>query len=74
MRNQTNLKARISLYGPDWVAIKEWLEIEREHTVAKLITDKTHDEAQEHRGAIKLIDKLLFVEKDAALAASVQGQ
>lgn len=73
MREQINLKARISLYGPDWAAIKEWLEIEREHTVSKLIKTKTHDEAQEHRGTIKLIDKLLHVEKDAAIAASAQG-
>lgn len=74
MRDQTNLKARISLYGPDWAAIKEWLEIEREHLVSKLIKAKTHDEAQEHRGAIAQIDKLLFVEKDAAIAASIKGQ
>lgn len=73
MRSQINLKARISLYGPDWAAIKEWCEIEREHLVSKLIKAKTHDEAQEHRGAIQLIDKLLFVEKDAAHAASTQG-
>lgn len=73
MREQTNLKARISLYGPDWQAIKDWLEIEREHLVSKIIKAKTHDEAQEHRGAIKVIDKLLNVEKDAAIAASAQG-
>lgn len=73
MRNQINLKARISLYGPDWVAMKEWLNIEREHILGKLLKAKTHDEAQEHRGAIALIDKLLFVEKDAAMAASAKG-
>lgn len=73
MRNQINLKARISLYGPEWSAIKEWLEIEREHLLSKLLNAKTHDESQKHRGAIMLIDKLLGVEKDAEIAASAQG-
>ena len=73
VREQTNLKARISLYGPDWLAIKEWLEIEREHLLSKLLNAKTHDESQKHRGAIEQIDKLLGVEKDAAIAASKQG-
>lgn len=70
MRNQINLKARISLYGPDWLAIKEWLQIEREHLVSKIIADKDQDETNKLRGAIELIDKLLFVEKDAEIAAA----
>lgn len=70
VRKQTNLKARVSLHGPDWLAVKDWLEIEREHLVSKLVTAKTQDESQEHRGAIRLIDKLLFVEKDAEISAS----
>lgn len=73
MRNQINLKARISLYGPDWLAIKEWLDIEREYRLSKLLNAETHDESQKHRGAIQMIDKLLFVEKDAEIAASKQG-
>lgn len=72
MREQINLKARISLYGPDWGVIKEWLTIEREHLLSKLLNAKTHDESQKHRGAIDVIDKLLFVEKDAE-RASKQG-
>lgn len=70
MRNQINLKARISLYGPDWLAIKEWLQIEREHLVSKIIAGKDQDETNKLRGAIELIDKLLFVEKDAEIAAA----
>lgn len=69
-RDQINLKARISLYGPDWSAIKEWLTIEREHTLSKLVASQSHDESQKHRGTIALIDKLLFVEKDAEISAS----
>lgn len=73
VRQQTNLKARISLYGPDWSAIKEWLEIEREHAVAKLVKAATWDDSLKHRGAIDVIDKLLGVEKDAEIAASTKG-
>ena len=65
-----NLKARVSLHGPDWLAIKEWLQNERNIAISKLTHAKTHEESQEHRGAIDLIDKLLRVEKDAAIAAS----
>lgn len=72
VRKQTNLKARVSLHGPDWSAIKEWLSIEREHLLSKLLNAKTHDESQKHRGAINMIDKLLGVEKDAEIA-SKQG-
>lgn len=72
MRNHPNLKARISLYGPDWTAIKEWLEVEREYRLAKLVGSKSHDDSQKHRGAIDMIDKLLGVEKDAEIA-SQQG-
>lgn len=73
VRKQTNLKARVSLYGSDWLAIKEWLEIEREHAVAKLCKAATWDDSNKHRGAIEMIDKLLGVEKDAAIAASNKG-
>lgn len=66
-----NLKARVSLHGPDWLAIKEWLHNERLVAISGLIHAKTHDESQRHRGAIDMIDKLLRVEKDAAIAASI---
>ena len=72
VRKQTNLKARLSLGGPDWAVIKEWLEIEREHELSKLLNAKSHDDSQKHRGAITMIDKLLGVEKDAKIA-SQQG-
>lgn len=74
VRSQINLKSRLSLYGADWQAIKEWLEVEREHTVQKLLNAKSWDDSNEHRGAIGLIDKLLGVEKDAAIAASIEGR
>lgn len=74
MRDLPNLKARVTLHGPEWLAVKEWLEVKHEHTVRRLIKAKTHDETQKLRGAIELIDELLFVEQDAAIAASRQGQ
>ena len=73
VRTQINLKARLSLYGADWLAIKEWLEIERELNVAKLLKATNQDESNKLRGAVDVIDKLLGVEKDAAIAASRQG-
>ena len=73
-RQQINLKARLSLYGADWLAIKEWLEIEREQTVQKLLNAKSWDDSNKHRGAVDMIDKVLGVEKDAAIAASAKGQ
>lgn len=74
MANTVNLKARISLYGPDWTAIRQWLEEERGVYLAKLVRASTQDDSQKHRGAIEVIDKLLNVEKDAAIAASTKGQ
>lgn len=70
---RTNLKAVISLYGPEWTAIKKWLGEEREFRVAQLIKASTWEASLKHQGAIELIDKLLYVEKDAAIAASNKG-
>jgi len=65
-----NLKSHISLYGPEWAAIKQWLQEERELRLTSLLSAKTHEDSQRHRGAVEVIDKLLRVEKDAARAAS----
>lgn len=65
-----NLKARMTFYGPEWAAIRDWLEVEREVRVRKLIHAKDQDDSQKHRGAIEIIDTLLREEKDAAQAAS----
>lgn len=71
---RTNLKALLSLYGPEWTAIKKWLGEEREFRVAQLVKASSWDDSLKHQGAIEVIDKLLFVEKDAAIAASTKGQ
>ena len=68
--SKVNLKSRISFHSSEWRNIKEWLQEERQLVVAQLIGAKTHDESQEYRGKIKLIDKLLYQEKDAAEPAS----
>lgn len=70
VREQFNLASKISMYSPEWQAIKAWLEIEREQSVAQLLKAGSWDESNRHRGAIDKIDKLLNVEKDAARAAS----
>lgn len=66
-----NLKAHFSFFGPEWAAIKAWLEEERAIRVSKLIKAKTQEDSQEQRGAISVIDKLLFAEKDANIAQSM---
>lgn len=60
----------MTFYGPEWAAIRDWLEVEREVRVRKLIHAKDQDDSQKHRGAIEVIDTLLREEKDAAQAAS----
>lgn len=68
-----NLKAIISMHSPEWAGLKKWALREKELLVQKLIKAETHDKSNELRGAIKFIDQLLAVEKDAAIAASRQG-
>lgn len=67
------LHAHIPVGGSEWAALKMWAERERSILVQKLVQAKTHDQSNELRGAIKFIDSLLAVEKDAAIAASRQG-
>lgn len=69
-REQRPLVGRVVLGGPDWAAIKEWLEIEQEIYLVKLYNSKTHDESQKLRGAIEAFEKLLLVEKDAKIASN----
>lgn len=65
-----NLKGVIAFKGPEWTSIKNWLNTEREFRVAQLIKAKTWEDSVKHQGAIEIIDKLLFVEKDAERSAS----
>jgi hypothetical protein len=68
----TNLTAFINFNGPEWTAIKRWLQEERDREVQKLIKAVTHDQSNVHRGAIQKLDRLLNAEKDAIIA-SQQG-
>lgn len=68
-----NLKAIISMHSQEWAGLKKWALREKELLVQKLIRAESHDKSNELRGAIKFIDQLLSVEKDAAIAASRQG-
>lgn len=68
-----NLKAIISMHSPEWAGLKKWALRERELLIQKIIRAETHDETNELRGAIKFVEQLLAVEKDAAIAASRQG-
>lgn len=69
---RTNLKAILSLYGPEWTGIKRWLGEERDYRIAQLLKAKTWEDSLKHQGAVEVIDKLLNVEKDAAIAASTR--
>lgn len=68
-----NLKAHISMHSPEWAVLKQWANRERELLVQKLVKTDSHDKSNKLRGAIEFIDQLLAVEKDAAIAASRQG-
>jgi hypothetical protein len=70
--DRTNLSAHVSFNGPEWQAIKRWLQEQKESEVNKLIKAKTQDESNEYRGAIRKLDQLLNAEKDAHMA-SQQG-
>lgn len=74
MMDNNTLMARVSFHGPDWIAIRSWLETERQNRVQKLINSKSWDDSLKHQGAIDQIDRLLRVETDAVKAASRQGQ
>lgn len=67
-----NLKAIISMHSPEWAGLKKWALREKELLVQKLVKAESHDKSNELRGAIKMLDQLLAVEKDAAIAASNQ--
>jgi hypothetical protein len=59
--------------SPEWAVMKKWLEDQRAVYISKLINCSSHDESNEHRGAIKLIDKLLNAERAALTRAANQG-
>ncbi len=60
----------IGTNGPEWAAIKRWLEDQHKELTRKLINANAHDQSNELRGAIKLIEKLLLAEE----AAKKQGR
>jgi hypothetical protein len=68
----TNLLAFINFNGPEWQAIKRYLQQEKDFEVQKLIGASSHDDSNKHRGAIQRLDKLLNAERDANIA-SQQG-
>lgn len=69
---KTNLIAHINFNGPEWTAIKRWLQEQRDLEVQKLIKAKTQEDSNDYRGAIRKLDQLLNSEKDAQMA-SQQG-
>lgn len=62
------LMARVSFHGPDWAAVKEWLQEERQERLDKLVKSTSWDDSLKHQGAINQIDRLLRVEEDARKA------
>ena len=60
-----NLKARLtSFHGQDWMAVRDWLNAEKEQRISKLVGATTQQDSDKQRGAIEVINKLLGVEKD----------
>ena len=60
-----NLKARISsFHGQDWKAVRDWLEVEKEQRISKLIGATTQQDSDKQRGALQVIEKLLAAERD----------
>jgi hypothetical protein len=57
----------INFHGPEWAVLKQWLLTKQETQMGILISDITHDKANQIRGSISLIRELLALEK-AALA------
>ena len=65
-----NFFEHVRYNSPEWTVMKAWLEEQHKTYIRKLVNASSHDESNELRGAIKLIDKLLLAEKDARTRAS----
>lgn len=67
-----DLDRHVNWNGPEWTAIRMWLNEQDDKKMAMLLGAKTHDDILELRGAVKFIRYLLGVEK-AAKSAAGQG-
>lgn len=67
-----DLDKYVNWNGPEWAAVRTWLQEQDEQKMAMLLGAKTHDEILELRGAVKFIRYLLGVER-AAKSAARQG-
>lgn len=61
--------SKISPHSSEWAAVREELLNLRSTKVQQLIGAKEHDRSNELRGAIQLIDTLLYAEEAAIKAA-----
>lgn len=55
----------INFHGPEWAVLKQWLLAKQETQMGILISDITHDKANQIRGSLSLIRELLALEKAA---------
>lgn len=69
-----DLFKKISPHSTEWRALKEELLTLRNTRVGQLIgSETTHDRSNQLRGAIQLIDMLLYAE-EAAIKAAYEGR
>ena len=54
----------------EWKVIAAWLEQQKAVKIGMLVGSDSHDKSQELRGAIKMIDQMLSLEKTSRLRAN----
>jgi hypothetical protein len=59
------LEDHVNFHGPDWTAIKLYLEQVKENKIGLLIQAKDHDTSNQIRGALSMIQQLLALESAA---------
>lgn len=59
------LEDHVNFHGPDWNAIKIFLEQVKEVKIGLLVQAVEHDESNKIRGALSLIQQLLAYDKAA---------
>jgi len=60
-----NLSDHLNFYGTDWTAIKTYLEQVKENKIGLLVASNSHDQSNQIRGALSLIQQLLALESAA---------
>jgi hypothetical protein len=64
------LDKHLNFNGPDWTALRMYLQEQEATKLSLLLGAKTHDDTNELRGAVKFIRHLLAIEKTAKTAVN----